>query len=153
LPALEEKDREILRILQKDGKINLQQLADRVHLSTSPCWRRVKRLEESGLISGYVAILDPRKLGLNAQAYMHVSLLDHTEETIQAFDRFVQSEDRVIECCSITGSDDYLLKVVAEDPEDLEQFIMRRVLRLGIVRSSHTNFVLRQTKSSSALPV
>lgn len=150
---LEEKDKEILRVLQRDGKISLQALAEEVHLSTSPCWRRVKRLEESGLIDRYVAILNPRLLGLHAQAYMHVSLLDHTEATIEAFDRFVQNEDQITECCSITGSNDYLLKVVAEGPEALETFIMKRILRLGIVRSSHTNFVLRRTKSSSALPV
>ena len=150
---LEAKDKEILRVLQKDGKISLQALAEAVNLSTSPCWRRVKRLEESGLIDRYAAILNPRKLGLHAQAYMHVSLMDHTEATIDAFDRFVQTEDQITECCSITGSNDYMLKVVAEGPEALETFIMKRVLRLGIVRSSHTNFVLRRTKSSTALPV
>jgi len=150
---LEEKDREILRVLQKDGKISLQALSEAVNLSTSPCWRRVKRLEESGVIDRYAAILNPRKLGLHAQAYMHVSLMDHTEATVEAFDRFVQNEAQITECCTITGSNDYLLKVVAEGPEALEAFIMKRVLRLGIVRSSHTNFVLRRTKSSSALPV
>lgn len=150
---LEEKDREILRVLQKDGKISLQALAQQVNLSTSPCWRRIKRLEESGLIEGYAALLNPRLLGLHAQAYMHVSLMDHAEATIEAFDRFVQTEGQITECCSITGSNDYMLKVVAEGPEALEEFIMKRVLRLGIVRSSHTNFVLRRTKSSSALPV
>ncbi|MDC0738724.1 Lrp/AsnC family transcriptional regulator [Cognatishimia sp. SS12] len=153
MTQLEEKDREILRILQQDGKISLQALAEKVHLSSSPCWRRVKRLEEAGLIDRYVAILNPRALGLHAQAYMHVSLMDHTEATIAAFDRFVQNEPQITECCSITGSDDFMLKVVAEGPEALETFIMKRVLRLGIVRSSHTNFVLRRTKSSTALPV
>ncbi len=153
MPMIEEKDREILRILQADGKISLHALAEQVSLSTSPCWRRVKRLEDAGLIDRYVAILDPRALGLHAQAYMQVSLQDHTEETIATFDRFVQTEDQIIECCSITGSNDFLMKVVAEDPEALEHFIMRRVLRLGVVRSSHTNFVLRRTKSNTALPV
>ncbi|CUI71729.1 Lrp/AsnC family transcriptional regulator [Cognatishimia activa] len=150
---LEENDKKILRVLQRDGKISLQALADEVNMSTSPCWRRIKRLEEAGLIDRYAAILNPRLLGLHAQAYMHVSLLDHTEATIEAFDRFVQTEDQITECCSITGSNDYMLKVVAEGPEELETFIMKRVLRLGIVRSSHTNFVLRRTKSSTALPV
>ncbi len=153
MPSLEEKDRDILRILQRDGKISLQALAERVNLSTSPCWRRVKRLDEAGYIDRYAAILNPRALGLMAQAYLHVSLVDHAEETIKAFDRFVQTEAQVIECCSVTGSDDYLMKVVAEGPEELETFIMKRVLRLGVVRSSHTNFVLRRTKSNGALPV
>ncbi len=149
----EEKDKEILRVLQKDAKVSLQALAEEVNLSTSPCWRRVKRLEEGGLIDRYVANLNPRKLGLHAQAYVHVSLLDHTEATIDAFNRFVQNEGQITECCSITGSNDYMLKVVAEGPEALESFIMKGILRLGIVRSSHTNFVLRQTKSSTSLPI
>ncbi|MGH1466500.1 MAG: Lrp/AsnC family transcriptional regulator [Cognatishimia sp.] len=153
MPKLDQKDREILQVLQADGKISLQALADKVSLSSSPCWRRVKHLEEVGVIDRYVAILNPRALGLHAQAYIHVSLLDHTQATIDTFDRFVQNELQIVECASITGSDDYMLKVVAEGPEALETFIMKRILRLGVVRSSHTNFVLRSTKSSSALPV
>lgn len=153
MPQLDEIDRTILRTLQKDGKISLQALATQVNMSTSPCFRRVKRLQDSGIITGYVALLDQKALGLNAQAYLQLSLIDHKEETIQAFDRFVQNEAQVIECASITGSNDYLLKVVAEDAEALEQFIMKRVLRLGIISSSYTNFVLRRTKSSTVLPV
>lgn len=153
MPQFDEIDRKILRTLQKDGKISLQALAAQVNMSTSPCFRRVKRLQDSGIITGYVALLDQKALGLNAQAYLQLSLIDHKEETIQAFDRFVQNEAQVIECASITGSNDYLLKVVAEDAEALEQFIMKRVLRLGIISSSYTNFVLRRTKSSTVLPV
>ena len=153
MPNLDEIDRTILRTLQKDGKISLQALAGQVNMSTSPCFRRVKRLQDIGIITGYVALLDQKALGLNAQAYLQLSLIDHKEETIQAFDRFVQNEAQVIECASITGSNDYLLKVVAEDAEALEQFIMKRVLRLGIISSSYTNFVLRRTKSSTVLPV
>ena len=82
-----------------------------------------------------------------------MSLIDHSEENIRAFDRFVEDEDQIVECCSITGSDDYLLKVVATDPEALEQFIMKRLLSLGIVRSSTTHFVLRQKKYATALPL
>lgn len=153
MPTPTKQEREILQILQHDGKINTQNLAEQVGMSPSPCWRRVRKLEESGVIAGYVALLDAPKLGLNARAYVHVSLLDHTEETIRTFDRFVQSESQVIECCAITGADDYLLKVIAVDPEGLEQFIMQRILRLGVVRSSTTHFVLRQKKYSTALPL
>lgn len=153
MPQLDEIDRTLLRTLQKDGKISLQALAGQVNMSTSPCFRRVKRLQDIGIITGYVALLDQKALGLNAQAYLQLSLIDHKEETIQTFDRFVQNEAQVIECASITGSNDYLLKVVAEDAEALEQFIMKRVLRLGIISSSYTNFVLRRTKSSTVLPV
>ncbi len=150
---LDNIDRAILRILQRDGKIGLQDIAEQVGLSSSPCWRRIRRMEDAGLIDRYAAILNPKAVDLNTQAYMYVSLLDHREETVATFNHFVQTEEHVIECCSISGSNDYLLKVVARDPEALEEFIMQRVLRLGIVRASNTNFVLRRTKSSMALPV
>ena len=147
------QDHALLRILQQDGKANTQSLAERTGMSPSPCWRRIRKLEENGVIDRYVALLDAQKLGLNARAYVHISLLDHTEDTIHTFDRFVQNEPQIVECSSITGADDYLLKVIAPDPEGLEQFIMQRILRLGVVRSSTTHFVLRQKKYSTALPL
>jgi Lrp/AsnC family leucine-responsive transcriptional regulator len=150
---IDEIDRKILRILQTDGKIGTQELAEKIGMSTSPCWRRVRKLEENGIIDGYVALLDAKQLGLNARAYVHVSLVDHTEDSIQRFDSFVAREDQIVECSSITGAEDYLLKVVAQDPEGLEQFIMRKILALGIVRNSTTHFVLRQKKYSTSLPL
>ena len=113
----------------------------------------MNKLEKTGVISGYVALLDARKLGLATRAYVHISLLDHTEDTIRKFDNFVQHEPQIVECCSITGADDYLLKVNAQDPESLEEFIMKKILRLGAVRSSTTHFVLSQKKYSTALPL
>lgn len=153
MPNLTIQDRNLLHILQRDGKANTQSLAEQVGMSPSPCWRRLRKLEETGVIDGYVALLDAKTLGLNARAYVHVSLLDHTEETIRTFDTFVQGEPQIVECCAITGADDYLLKVIAADPEGLEQFIMQKILRLGVVRSSTTHFVLRQKKYSTALPL
>lgn len=153
MPSLTTQDHDLLQILQRDGKVNTQTLAEQVGMSPSPCWRRLRKLEEIGVIERYVALLDAKKLGLNARAYVHVSLLDHTEETISTFDKFVLGEPQIIECCAITGADDYLLKVIAADPEGLEQFIMQKILRLGVVRSSTTHFVLRQKKYSTALPL
>ncbi len=153
MDTLDATDRRLLELLQHDGKMSLQELAEATNLSTSPCWRRIRKLEELGVINRYVAVLDRRKLGLNAMAYVQVQLIDHSEDTIGAFDRFVQTEPQVVECASITGSNDYMLKVVAQDPESLETFLLKRILRLGLVRSSHTHFMLRQTKSSTALPV
>lgn len=153
MDTLDDFDKRLLRLLQHDARLSTQQLADKVGLSVSPAWRRVRRLEQDGIIRGQVAMLDPRKLGLHAVAYVHVSLLDHTEATIARFDQFVQEQDQVVECASITGSNDYVLKVVARDPEGLEFFIMRKLLALGVVRSSTTNFVLRQTKYTTELPI
>lgn len=110
-------------------------------------------MEEMGVIRGYVARLDPKLLGLNAMAYVFVSLIDHREETIQSFSRLVDAEVRIVECASVTGSSDYILKVAARDPEDLEVFLMRGILAAGLVRESQTHFILRQTKSRSPWPL
>ena len=150
---LDEFDRQILRQVQADASISTQGLAERVGLSASPCWRRLKRMQEAGLITGQVAMVSPRALGLRAVAYLNITLVDHSEATIARFDAFVQCHDQVVECATITGSADYLLKVFAADPEALEQFIMRELLALGVVRSTNTALVLRQTKYTTALPV
>lgn len=150
---IDDTDKKILRLLQKDARLSTKDVAAAVNMSISPCWRRIKRLEDAGLIEDYVAVLDRKKLGLGALAYVHVSLLDHTTSSIEAFDRLVQSDDEITECSAITGDSDYVLKIVAQDPEDLERYLMQRLLGSGLVRSSNTNFVLRNTKSRGALPV
>lgn len=153
MKPLDRSDRQILDLLQQNGALGAREIAEHVSLSPSPCWRRVKRLEESGVIDRYVAVLDSDSLGLRATAHVYVSLIDHTEATIEQFDQFVQEQDQIIECSSITGDSDYVLKVVAPDAQGLETFMMKRLLALGIVRASRTNFVLRKTKSSTALPL
>jgi len=153
MPIIDNYDRSILRVLQTDGKIGNQELASRVNLSNSPCWRRVKKLEDTGVINGYAAMLDPKALGLTAMAYVHIALLDHRQQTIETLDSFVEAQEQIIECSSITGSNDYLLKIVERDTESLEKFIMQQLLRLGIVRSSTTNLILRQKKYTTALPL
>lgn len=150
---IDEADKKILRLLQKDARLSTKDVASAVNMSISPCWRRIKRLEDAGMIEDYVAVLDRKKLGLGALAYVHVSLLDHTTASIEAFDRLVQSDDEITECSAITGDSDYVLKIVAQDPEDLERYLTQRLLGSGLVRSSNTNFVLRNTKSRGALPV
>ncbi len=150
---LDAYEKKILKILQRSGRASTQELSEAVGLSPSPCWRRVKRLEEDGYIRRYAAILDGKKLGLRAFAYVQVSLVDHAEDTIARFSLFVEESPQVLECASITGDFDFLLKVVATDPEALEEFIMRDILRLGVVRTTTTNFVLRQMKSAGPFPV
>ncbi|MEP1767421.1 MAG: Lrp/AsnC family transcriptional regulator [Sulfitobacter sp.] len=150
---LDKYERLILKMLQKDGRASTQELSDAVDLSPSPCWRRVKRLEDDGFIQRYAAIVDSKKLGLGAFGYVQVSLVDHSENSISIFKRFVHESEQVLECASITGDFDFLLKIVAPDPEALEEFIMKQMLRLGVVRNTTTNFVLRQIKTAGALPV
>lgn len=150
LDAFEKK---ILRFLQRNGRASTQDLSEAIGLSASPVWRRVKRLEDEGYIKNYAAIVDGKKLGLRAFAFVQVSLIDHSEASISAFSRLVDDNEQVLECASITGDFDYLLKVVATDPEALEEFIMKEILRLGVVRATATKFVLRQMKSAGPLPI
>ncbi len=151
--TLDDADHRLLSMLQKNGKASLQELAEVAGLSQSPCWRRIKRMEDAGLIRGYVARLDPKGLGLHALAYVFVTLMDHHEDTIATFGRLVETQERIVECASITGSADFILKVAAKDPEDLESFLMKGILSSGLVRESQTHFILRQTKSRSPWPL
>lgn len=146
-------DRNILKALQNNGRLGNQELAAKVSLSNSPCWRRVKKLEETGIVDKYVALLSPKSLGLTAMAYVQIALLDHTQKTISTLHDFIDTKAQIVECCSITGSNDYMLKVIEKDTESLERFIMQELLRLGIVRSSTTNLILRQQKYSTELPI
>ena len=150
---LDDVDRRILSALQRDSTLSVQALADIAGMSPSPCWRRVRALREAGVIRAEVALLDRRKLGMPVLAYIHLSLIDHSEATIRKLDDFTQRHDRIVECATITGADDYMIKVMARDPEDLERFLMRDLLALGVVRSSTTHFVLRQTKYTTAVPL
>lgn len=150
---LDDFEKRILKVLQQNGRASTQELSNAVGLSTSPCWRRVKRLEDEGYISRYAAILDGKKLGLRAFAHVQVSLVDHSEVSVATFHSFVEQNDQVLECASITGDFDYILKVAATDPEALERFIMHNLLRLGIVRTTTTTFILRQMKVAGALPI
>ena len=122
-------------------------------LSASPCWRRVKRLEDDGYITRYAAIVDSKKPGLNALAHIQVFLVDYDAKSIGKFQTFVDTNEPVLECSSITGDFDYIRKAAATDPESLEQFIMNSLLRLKVVKSTTNTFILRQLKVSGALPV
>ena len=107
MPELDETDRRLLRHLQRDTTLSTQALAEAAGLSTSPAWRRLRRLIETGVIDRQVALVAPAQAGLHAMAYVQVSLLDHTEPSLARFDRFVQTEDQVLECATITGTSDY----------------------------------------------
>jgi len=150
---LDKFEKLILRMLQRNGRASTQELSDAVGLSPSPCWRRVKRLEDDGYITRYAAILDGKKLGLHALAHVQVSLVDHAESSIEIFQTFVEENEQVLECASITGDFDFILKVAASNPEALEQFIIRNLLRLNVVRATTTIFILRQIKVSGVLPI
>jgi len=147
-------DQHILEILQQDGRIHNQDLAERIGLSPSPCLRRVRALEESGLILGYRALLDARKLGLTLMALIHVSMDLHTPDRFANFEATVQALPDVLECLLITGQNaDYQLKVAVRDMDHYQNLLLDKVSRIKGVTGVHSIFVLRQVVVKTALDV
>lgn len=147
-------DRQILNLLQREGRISNQELADRVSLSPSACLRRVRALEESGLITGYRALLDARRLGFSLTALVHISMDRHTPERFDHFESEVSKIAEVLECLLITGqSADYQLKVVVADMDAYQELLLQRITRIAGVSGVHTSFVLRRVVDETALPV
>lgn len=147
-------DRLILDCLQHDGRISNQDLADKVSLSPSACLRRVRALEELGLITGYRAVLDAKKLGLSLMALIHISMDRHTPERFDQFEAEVAGIPEIQECLLITGQDaDYQLKVVVADMDGYQELLLKRITRIPGVTGVHSSFVLRRVVDSWALPV
>ena len=151
---LDRYDRRILKILQEDGRISNQDLADRIGLSPSPCLRRVRALEESGVITGYRALLDARRLGLTLMALVQISMDRHTPERFERFDAAVSALPEVLECLLITGQEaDYQLKVVVPDMDAYQALLLNKITRIEGVTGVHSSFVMRQVVSRTALPL
>ena len=147
-------DWQILRVLQADGRISNQDLADRIGLSPSPCLRRVRALEESGLITGYQASVDAKKLGLTLMALIGISMDQHTPERFANFETAVADIPEVLECLLITGQQsDYQLKVVVHDMDAYQELLLNRITRIAGVTGVHTSFVLRRVVERRALPL
>jgi Lrp/AsnC family transcriptional regulator, leucine-responsive regulatory protein len=147
-------DRQILGILQEDGRISNQDLADRIGLSPSPCLRRVRALEEAGLVTGYRALLDARKLGLALTALIHISMDRHTPDRFENFEAEIGAISEVMECLLITGQDaDYQLKVVVRDMDAYQELLLNRITRIPGVTGVHSSFVLRRVVDKTALPI
>ena len=147
-------DREILTILQREGRLSNQELADRIGLSPSPCLRRVRVLEESGLISGYRALLDAKKLGLSLMALIGISMDQHTPERFANLESSITDIPEVLECLPITGQQsDYQLKVVVRDMDAYQDLLLNKITRIPGVTGVHTSFVLRKVVDRGVLPV
>ena len=152
--TLDRYDRRILDELQRDGRISNQELADRIGLSPSPCLRRVRALEESGIIAGYRAMLDAKQLGLTLMALIHISMDMHTPERFANFEQSIASLPEVMECLLITGQDaDYQLKVVVRDLDAFQALLLEKITRIEGVSGVHSSFVLRRVVDKTALPL
>lgn len=147
-------DRQILKVLQQDGRISNQDLADSIGLSPSPCLRRVRALEESGFITGYRALVDAKALGLSLTALIHISMDQHTPERFNHFETAISEIPEVMECLLITGqAADYQLKVVVKDMDAYQELLLNRITRIKGVAGVHSSFVLRRVVDKTALPV
>ena len=150
---LDRYDAAILNELQKDGRRSIVELAEKVGLSGTPCARRVKLMEEAGIIQGYTAIIDPPRLGLKMQAFVQVKLERHTEENVEKFRRSVEIMEEIVSCHAMTDEYDPLLHVVVEDLASLSNVVLKKLLKISFVRDVHSSIVLNTFKQSIRVPV
>lgn len=146
-------DIRILEELQINARLTNVELASRVHLSPSPCLSRVRALEESGLISRYVTLLDPYELGLSVSVFIQITLERQVERALETFEEAVQDYPEVMECYLMTGDSDYLIRVVVPDVQAIERFIVNQLSKIPGVANIRSSFALKQVKYKTALPL
>ncbi len=151
--TLDAIDAKILAIIQDDAALSVAQVAEMVGLSSSPCWRRIKRMEEIGLILRRVTILDRQKLGLDFEVYCSVKLTQPSKQNLDAFDRAVQAWPEVVHCATVTGSADYQLHVITRDMRAFDDFQREKMLSLGLISNIESRIVIRGVKDTTAAPL
>ena len=143
----------ILQELQRDSRQTVQQIADRVGLSPTPCWKRIKELEAKGVVSGYTALVDRAKVGLDLMVVVEANLSQHTEELVRQFERAVAATPQIVRCLSTTGQSDYILTVLVPSIAEYEQFLHAVLFRLPGITHVRSSIVLKEIKSEVRLPV
>ena len=146
-------DTRILDLIQHDASLSVAEIAERVGLSSSPCWRRIKRLEDAGVIRRRVTLLDHEKLGLGFEVYAEVRLTTPTKDNLAAFEEAVIGWPEVAQCATVTGGMDYVLRVVTRDIHAFDDFLRDRLLALGLVQNVESRIVIRSVKSTTAAPL
>ncbi len=153
MPSLDAIDRRLLAALQENGRLTATELAERCGLTTSPCLRRLRRLEEAGVIRGYTALVDQKKVGLPVSVFVSIKLDRQSEDAMKSFEDAVRHCPEVLECYLMTGPRDYLLRVVARDLDDYERFVKETLTRISGIANIESSFALGQVKHASALPL
>lgn len=151
--ALDAVDRQILQVLQRQADISHAALAEKVGASSASCWRRIKALEAAGVLGKTVRLVEPEAIGRGLNVFCQVRMKSHDPVARRDFERFVESHDEVLECYSMSGEWDYLLRVVAADVRDYERFLMHGILTHEAVANSSSHFALKSVKYTTALPV
>ncbi|MBK1850078.1 MULTISPECIES: Lrp/AsnC family transcriptional regulator [unclassified Marinobacter] len=150
---LDKLDQRILAILQRDGRISNQQLAEQVGLSPAACWRRVRALEESGVIKGYSAHLTPERIGHGLCVLVNLSLQRHTIDSTAEIERQVSSYPEVLQCFAVTGNADFVLRIIVPDMASYDRFLNEKIFTLQGIAQVNSNFVLREIKNTQMIPV
>ena len=151
--GLDATDRNILRLVQKDGRMSNARLAETLSLSETPCWRRLKRLESEGYVEGYQAVLNRRRMGFGVLALVQLSFANHTGDAPAKFEEAIQDIPEILSCHNVTGEADYFLQIVAPDLDAYGDFLTEVLRKLPGVTSIRSSLSLREVKSSSRLPV
>lgn len=151
--SLDRYDRHILKVLQEDGRISNQQLADTVGLSTAACWRRVKALDERGILRKHTTLIEPTALGYDLCVLIMVTLVRHQQDHTKAFEAAVKECPEVLQCYAVTGDADYVLRVVIPNMAAYDRFLSERIFTLPGVNQVKSNFALREVKYETAIPV
>jgi len=147
---LDDIDKRIVAALQAEGRLPIVDLADRVGLSATPCQRRVKRLEEEGVITRYAALVSPAAMGVGLQALVEITLDDHSEKTVDAFEAAIRGRSEVVACYAVTGDMDFLVHVLVPDLASFSEFAMKALLRMPGVKGTRSSFIMQAVKSDLA---
>ncbi len=151
--TLDAVDARILDLIQHDAGLSVAEVAERVGLSSSPCWRRIKRLEDAGVIQRRVTILDREKLGLGFEVYCTAKLSLPTKDNLEAFEAAIDGWSEVVQCATVTGSADYELRIITRDMNAFDEFLREKLLSLGLVSNVESRIVIRGVKNSTAVPL
>lgn len=146
-------DRKLLAELQRDASLSHAELADRVGASTASCWRRIRALETDGVLGRHIRLVNSDRIGRGVNVLCNVRMRSHSAEATEAFESFVESRDEIIECYSMSGDWDYLLRILVADVEDYNHFLMRILLRHPSVATGSSHFALAQIKYTTAVPL
>jgi DNA-binding Lrp family transcriptional regulator len=153
LVELDSIDAKILDLVQHDANLSVAEIADRVGLSSSPCWRRIKRLEEEGIILKRVTLLDTEKLGLTFEVMASVKLQLPTRENLERFEAAVEKWPEVVDCATVTGAVDYMIRVITTDMRAYDDFLRDKLLGLGLVSDVQSRIVIKRSKRTTAAPL
>jgi len=153
MPDFDAIDAKLLDLIQRDASLSVAELAGQVGLSSSPCWRRIKRLEEDGVIARRVTILNGEKLGLGFEVYCTVKLSLPNKDNLEAFERAIDGWPEVMQCATVTGSADYELRIVTRDMRAFDDFLREKILSLGLVSNIESRIVITSVKNTTALPL